>query len=118
MEGGAEPNPKGQALFALVVCRAGRLGRAGLGRARLQARRLRFSVKGLHRFYVADVSLGFVDDARPDLVVSSFVRTSFPDHLDRARNAVQLAPGGKLWRPTLAKAAKTQKIQSKTHLRH
>ncbi len=52
-----------------------------------------------------------------------------PEHLDRARNAVQLCPPGplkavrsnltkKLWRPTLAKASATPKTPSKTHSRH
>lgn len=40
-----------------------------------------------------------------------------PGHLARARNAVQLAPPRKVWRPTLAKAKAPQK-QRKTSSRH
>jgi integrase len=52
-----------------------------------------------------------------------------PEHLDRARNAVQLPPppslrlvpsgsARKLWRPTLAKASHTPKTPKKTYTRH
>jgi integrase len=42
-----------------------------------------------------------------------------PEHLDRARDAVQLAPTSeKVWRQTLARPSKTQETSSKTHLRH
>jgi hypothetical protein len=42
-----------------------------------------------------------------------------PEHLERARNAVQLPPPPQdLWRPTLANASRTQEIPQKTVMRH